>query len=59
MIGCRRVPAASFVNHQQDGVSVRGVTRRAFRLLQQHPWRGNVRKLETILEQAVIFRRGE
>ena len=40
-------------------MSVRGVTRRALRLLQQHSWRGNVRELEAVLEQAVIFRRGE
>ncbi len=45
--------------NERYGVSVRGVTRRALRLLQQHPWRGNVRELETILEQAMIFRRGE
>ncbi len=45
--------------NERHGVSVRGVTRRALRLLQQHPWRGNVRELETILEQEVIFRHGE
>ena len=44
---------------ERHGVSVRGVTRRALRLLQQHPWRGNVRELETVLEQAMIFRRGD
>ena len=40
-------------------MAVRGVTRRALRVLQRHPWRGNVRELEAILEQAVIFRSGE
>jgi DNA-binding NtrC family response regulator len=35
---------------------VRGVTRRGLRRLQQHPWRGNVRELEAVLEQAMIFR---
>jgi DNA-binding NtrC family response regulator len=42
--------------NERHGVSVRGVTRRALRRLQQHPWRGNVRELETVLEQAMIFR---
>jgi len=41
------------------GLAVRGVTRRALRMLQRHPWRGNVRELEAILEQAVIFRSSE
>jgi DNA-binding NtrC family response regulator len=45
--------------NERHGLSVRGVTRKALRLLGQHPWRGNVRELETILEQAVIFRGGE
>lgn len=27
--------------------------------LQRHPWRGNVRELETVLEQAAIVRRGD
>jgi DNA-binding NtrC family response regulator len=45
--------------NERHSVSVRGVTRRALRLLQQHPWRGNVRELATVLEQAVIFRRGD
>src|SRR5262249_28168191 len=29
------------------------------RLLAQHPWRGNVRELEAVLEQAMIFRGGD
>ena len=45
--------------NERHGVSVRGVTRRALRRLQQHPWRGNVRELETVLEQAMIFRGGD
>ena len=45
--------------NERHGMSVRGVTRRALWLLQQHPWRGNVRELEMILGQAMIFRRGE
>jgi DNA-binding NtrC family response regulator len=45
--------------NEHHGLAVRGVTRRALRMLQRHPWRGNVRELEAILEQAVIFRSGE
>ncbi|HEV8574987.1 MAG TPA: hypothetical protein VGR43_09800 [Dehalococcoidia bacterium] len=41
------------------GVAVRGVTRDALRVLEQYPWRGNVRELEAVLEQAAIFKRGE
>jgi DNA-binding NtrC family response regulator len=40
------------------GLGVRGVTREALRWLRQHAWRGNVRELEAVLEQAVIFARG-
>ncbi len=40
-------------------MSVRGVTREALRRLEQYPWRGNVRELEVVLEQAMIFRRGD
>ena len=45
--------------NERHGVSVRGVTPRALRRLRQHPWRGNVRELETVLEQATIFRGGD
>lgn len=41
------------------GLAVRGVTRDALRILTQHAWRGNVRELEAVLEQAAIFARGE
>jgi DNA-binding NtrC family response regulator len=37
------------------GLSVRGVAREALRVLEQHPWRGNVRELEAVLEQAMVF----
>jgi DNA-binding NtrC family response regulator len=45
--------------NQRHGLVVRGVTPRGPRLLQRHPWRGNVRELEAILEQAMIFRSNE
>jgi two-component system response regulator HydG len=41
------------------GLGVLGVTRDALRVLTQHAWRGNVRELEAVLEQAVIFARGD
>ncbi len=45
--------------NEHYGFGVRGVTREALRLLARHPWRGNVRELEAVLEQAMIFRRGD
>jgi DNA-binding NtrC family response regulator len=45
--------------NERYGLRVRGATREALRLLAQHLWRGNVRELEAVLEQAVIFRRDE
>jgi two-component system, NtrC family, response regulator HupR/HoxA len=41
------------------GLSVRGVAREALRVLEQHPWRGNVRELEAVLEQAMVFSTGD
>jgi DNA-binding NtrC family response regulator len=38
---------------------VRGATREALRRLEQYPWRGNVREVEALVEQAMIFRRGD
>jgi len=55
-------PLVEHVLAQLDGryrLGVRGATRDALRLLRQHAWRGNVRELEAVLEQAVIFARGE
>jgi len=40
-------------------LSVRGATREALRLLEHYPWRGNVRQLEAVLEQAMIFASGD
>jgi DNA-binding NtrC family response regulator len=44
---------------ERYGLGVRGATRDALRLLRQHAWRGNVRELEAVLEQAMIFARGD
>jgi two-component system response regulator HupR/HoxA len=41
------------------GLAVRGVTPAALRLLEHNPWRGNVRELEAVLEQAMIFKSGD
>ncbi len=40
--------------NQRHGLSVRGVTRQALRLLERYPWRGNVRQLGDVLEPAAI-----
>jgi DNA-binding NtrC family response regulator len=41
------------------GFGVRGATPAALRILEHHPWRGNVRELEAVLEQAIVFRAGD
>jgi DNA-binding NtrC family response regulator len=38
---------------------VRGVTAQALRRLEEHPWRGNVRELEAVIEEAMIIWRRE
>jgi DNA-binding NtrC family response regulator len=43
--------------NERYGFSVRGATREALRRLEQYPWRGNVREVEALVEQAMIFRR--
>lgn len=35
-----------------------GTTPAALRLLEHYPWRGNVRELEAVLEQTMIFKSG-
>jgi DNA-binding NtrC family response regulator len=40
---------------KQMNKSVHGVTNGALRALLTHPWRGNVRELENVIERAVIF----
>jgi len=45
--------------NERYGFNVRGVTARALRRLEQPPWRGNVRELEAVLDEAMIFRRAE
>jgi transcriptional regulator with GAF, ATPase, and Fis domain len=37
-------------------LSVQGVTRQALRVLEQCPWRGNVRELEAVLEPAMVLK---
>lgn len=44
--------------NQRYGLSVRGVTAEALAALEGHSWRGNVRELEAVLEQAMIFQDG-
>ncbi len=38
---------------------VRGFTDEAFRALDAHPWNGNVRELENVVERAIFIARGE
>ena len=45
--------------NQRHRLSVRGVTRRALRLLERYPWPGNVRQLGDVLEPAAIRAKGE
>jgi DNA-binding NtrC family response regulator len=45
--------------NERYGFSVRGATREALRRLEQYSWRGNVREVEALVEQAMIFRRGD
>ena len=45
--------------NERYGLSARGPTPAALRLLEQYPWRGNVRELEAVLEQAMIFKSGD
>lgn len=47
-----------FVSHlnQRHQLSVRGVTRQALRVIEQYPWRGNVRELEAVLESAMVLK---
>jgi DNA-binding NtrC family response regulator len=45
--------------NERYGLAVTGATREALRMLEQYPWRGNVRELEAVMEQAMIFGSGE
>jgi len=42
----------------QMNKKVAGITNGAMRALLNHPWRGNVRELENVIERAVIFSEG-
>src|SRR5207249_11588578 len=44
--------------NERYGLSVHGTTPAALRLLEHYPWRGNVRELAAVLEQAMIFKSG-
>ena len=39
---------------ERYGKKVRGISRRALRLLLDHPWPGNIRELESVIEEAVL-----
>ncbi len=43
----------------ETGKKVPGISREARRLLLNHPWEGNVRELQNVIERAVILSRGE
>ena len=43
---------------REMGKKVTGITNGAMRALLGHPWRGNVRELENVIERAVIFADG-
>jgi len=42
--------------NRQYGLGIESVTRQALAIMGNHRWRGNVRELEAVLEQAMIFR---
>ena len=58
----RREDVSLLVEHfrvelnQRHRLSVRGVTRQALGVLEQCPWRGNVRELEGVLEPAMVLK---
>lgn len=43
----------------ETGKKLPGISREARRLLLNHPWEGNVRELQNVIERAVILSRGE
>ena len=42
----------------QMNKSVTGITNGAIRALLTHPWRGNIRELENVIERSIIFAEG-
>ena len=44
---------------EENGRSIRGISRDALDLLLRQPWPGNVRELQTVIERAVVMSRGE
>lgn len=64
-LGQRRDDIPLLVNHylerfaERNGKEVDSISPEAMRLLRGHPWKGNVRELEHVIERAVILARGE
>ena len=46
------------VHNGRLGLSIRGVTPAAMRLLMEYPWPGNVRELENVVERAMVLTEG-
>jgi two-component system NtrC family response regulator len=56
------VPLAKYFLEQaasRHGRAVRGFTAKALKLIEAHPWRGNVRELENAINSAVIMSDGK
>jgi transcriptional regulator with PAS, ATPase and Fis domain len=53
--------AKFFVDHfnREFGKEIKGLTSEAVRLLEAHPWEGNVRELRNAIERAMLFAEGE
>jgi two-component system, NtrC family, response regulator len=56
------VPLARYFLEQaasRHGRAVRGFTAKALKMIEAHPWRGNVRQLENVINSAVIMSDGK
>jgi DNA-binding NtrC family response regulator len=53
--------ARYFIDHfnKEFGKEVKGLSSEAIRLLEAHPWEGNVRELRNAIERAMLFAEGE
>lgn len=51
---------SSFINefNGKDNRNIKGITPSARKILYSHPWKGNVRELRSVIENAVIFSKG-